>query len=135
LRSFEIVFEIDMGLEKREVIGCLDAGMDAAQLEVVLCESEGGDIVALQLSTWHETLGWQRQKTIPLAADKIGQLQRLLTRTRNRMEDRKIAVGATAQVIEFALRGSESQAAPPATQPAVQTPAVQTEDPVRSAIN
>jgi hypothetical protein len=117
-----------MGLEKREVIGCLDAGMGAAQLEVVLCERDGEDIVALQLSTWHETLGWQRQKTIPLAADKIGKLQRLLSRTRNQIEDRKIAAGAAAQVIEFALRGSESQAAP-ATQPAVQT------DEVRSAIN
>jgi hypothetical protein len=118
-----------MGLEKREVIGCLDAGMGAAQLEVVLCERDGEDIVALQLSTWHETLGWQRQKTIPLAADKIGKLQRLLSRTRNQIEDRKIAPGAAAQVIEFALRGSESQATAPATQPAVQT------DEVRSAIN
>jgi hypothetical protein len=118
-----------MGLEKREIIGCLEAGIGATRLEVVLCECEGEEIVALQLSTWHETLGWQRQKTIPLAADKIGQLQRLLSRTRNHIEDRKIAPGAAAQVIEFALRGSESQATP-ATQPAVQT-----DDQARSAIN
>jgi hypothetical protein len=119
-----------MGLEKREVIGCLEAGMGGTQLEVVLCECEGEEIVALQLSMWHETLGWQRQKTIPLAADKIGQLQRLLSRTRNHIEDRKIPAGAAAQVIEFALRGAESQATPPATQPAVQT-----DDQARSAIN
>jgi hypothetical protein len=126
---------INMGQEKREVIGCLDAGMSAARLEIVLCEREGEDIVALELSTWHETLGWQRQKTIPLAADKLGQLQRLLSRTRNHIEDRKNAAGAAAQVIEFGLRGSEPQAALPATPPTVQTPAVQTEDQARSAIN
>jgi hypothetical protein len=119
-----------MGLEKREVIGCLDIGMGTTQLEVVLCESEGEYTVALQLSTWHETLGWQRQKTIPLAADKLGQLQRLLSRVRNHIEDRKITAGAAAQVIEFALRGPESQAALPATPPAVQT-----DDQARSAIN
>jgi hypothetical protein len=124
-----------MALEKREVIGYLDAGVGATQLEVVLCESEGEDIVALQLSTWQETLGWQRQKTIPLAADKLGQLQRLLSRTRNHIEDRKIAAGASAQVIEFTVHGSEPQAARPATPPTVQTPAVQTEDQARSAIN
>jgi hypothetical protein len=124
-----------MELEKREVIGCLNAGMGATQLEVVLCECEGEDIVALQLSTWHETLGWQRQKTIPLAADKLAQLQRLLSRTRNHIEDRKMVAGATAQVIEFALRGLEPQAALPATPLTVQTPAVQTDDQARSAIN
>jgi hypothetical protein len=124
-----------MVLEKREVIGCLDAGVGATQLEVVLCEREGEEIVALQLSTWHETLGWQRQKTIPLTADKLGQLQRLLSRTRNHIEDRKIAAGATAQVIEFTVRGSEAPAARPATPSTVPPPAVQTEDQVRSAIN
>jgi hypothetical protein len=124
-----------MALEKREVIGCLDAGVGGTQLEVVLCEGEGEDIVALQLSTWHETLGWQRQKTIPLTADKLGQLQRLLSRTRNQIEDRKIAAGAAAQVIEFTVRGSEPQAARPATPPIVQNPSAPTEEQVRSAIN
>jgi hypothetical protein len=119
-----------MGLEKREVIGSLDAGMDGTQLEVVLCEGDGEYTVALQLSTWHETLGWQRQKTIPLAADKLGQLQRLLSHTRNHIEDREITAGAVARVIEFAPRGPESQAVLPATPPAVQT-----DDQMRSAIN
>jgi hypothetical protein len=119
-----------MGLEKREVIGCLDVGTGTTQLEVVLCERDGEYSVALQLSTWHETLGWQRQKTIPLAANKLGQLQRVLSRVRNQIEDRKTTAGAAAQVIEFALRGPGSQAALPAPPPAVQT-----DDQVRSAIN
>lgn len=119
-----------MGLEKREVIGSLDAGISGTQLEVVLCERDGEHSVALQLSTWNETLGWQRQKTIPLPIDKIGQLQRLLSRTRNHIEDRKNTAGAAAQVIEFALRGAESQAMSPATQPAAQN-----DDQARSAIN
>ncbi len=121
---------MNMGLEKREVIGSLDAGMAATRLEVVCYECDGEDIVALQLSTWHEVLGWQKQKTIPIAADKIGQLQRLLSRTRNHIEERRITPGSAAQVIEFAQRGSDSQAILPATQPAVQT-----DDQARSAIN
>jgi hypothetical protein len=104
-----------MGLEKSEIIGCLDAGTGEAQLEVVLCERDGEKMIALQLSTWHETLGWQRQKTIPFTADKLSQLQRLLTRTRNHIEAGKQPAGATAQVIDFALRGSGSQAVLPAT--------------------
>src|SRR5262245_37873155 len=88
--------------QRTEVIGRLDAGTGDAQLEVVLCEREGESTIALQLSTWHEALGWQRQKTIPFTADKIGQLQRLLTRTRNQIEERRRTIGATALVIEFA---------------------------------
>jgi hypothetical protein len=114
---------------KSEVIGSLDAGTGGAQLEVVLCEREGESTIALQLSTWHEGIGWQRQKTIPFTADKIGQLQRLLSQTRNQMEERKRTVGAAAQVIEFAYRGSGSQAVPHATQSATQS------DEVKSALN
>jgi hypothetical protein len=110
-----------MGLEKSEVIGCLDAGTVETRLEVVVCEREGEQMIALQLSTWHETLGWQRQKTIPFAADKLGQLQRLLSRTRNHLEAGKHSTGASAQVIDFALRGSGSQAALPATPSPPQT--------------
>jgi hypothetical protein len=119
-----------MGLEKSEIIGCLDVGTGEAQLEVVLCERDGEKVIALQLSTWHEELGWQRQKTIPLAAEKLGQLQRLLSRTRNHIDASKQTAGARAQVIDFSLRGSGSQAALPATH----SPA-QTDDQVISAIN
>jgi len=131
-----------MGIEKSEVksearsevIGDLAAGGGSsdARIEVVLCERDGESTIALQLSTWHETLGWQRQKTIPFSADRIGQLQRLLCRTRSRMEERKQAVGAEAQVIEFTQRGWESQALPPATQSALHPAA---DDEMKSAIN
>jgi hypothetical protein len=120
---------MNMGSEKREVIGSLDAGMSESRVEVVVCERDGEYTVALQLSTWQEALGWQRQKTIPLAADKIGQLQRLLSHARNQIEDRGVAVGAVARVFDFALRGPESPAIHQATQPAVQ------DDQVKSAIN
>ncbi|MCI0664431.1 MAG: hypothetical protein L0220_25510 [Acidobacteria bacterium] len=116
-------------MQKSEIIGCLEAGVGDTRVEVVLCEGDGGDVVTLQLSTWHETLGWQRQKTIPLPADKIGQLQRLLSHARNHIEDRNIPAGALAQVIEFA-RGSRSQTALSASQSATQA-----DDRVKSAIN
>ncbi|MBO0722309.1 MAG: hypothetical protein J2P41_15895 [Blastocatellia bacterium] len=111
-----------------EVIGHLESG--EARLEVVLCECAGESRIALQLSTWHESLGWQKQKTIPFPADKIGQLQRLLCRTRNRIQERRMTVvGAGAQVIEFATCEAGSQAEPPATPSNLQP------DEVKTAVN
>jgi len=104
-------------MPKSEVIGFIDAGDGASRLEVVLSERNGKDVIALQLSTWHETLGWQAQKTIPFAADKIGQLQRLLSQTRNFIEDRRTPAGSLARVIDFALR--DLAASLPAQQPIV----------------
>jgi hypothetical protein len=92
----------------KELVGYLDAGVNEARIEVVLGERNGRDMVVLQFSTWHETLGWQAQKTIPLAVEKIGQLQRLLSQTRNHIEDRSTQVGAVAQIIELAAPGSGS---------------------------
>jgi hypothetical protein len=103
-----------MQMGKSELIGSMETGLKDARIEVVLC-------LALQLSTWHETLGWQSQKTIPLGIEKIGQLQRLLSQTRQQIEERTAPVGAVATIIEFALRGSSSQAVRPATQPTPQT--------------
>lgn len=110
-----------MGMEKKELIGSLDAGDGETRIDIVLGERDGDDVVALQLSTWHETLGWQAQKTIPIAADKIGLFQRLLSQTRNHLEDRTAPFGATARVIEFGGRGSSSQASKLASQPTTQT--------------
>jgi hypothetical protein len=110
-----------MGTEENKVVGCLDAGVGEARIEIVLGERDGRQVVMLQLSTWHETLGWQAQKTIPLALEKIGQLQRLLSQTRNKVEDRRRAAGAPAQVIEFALRGQSYQPSISNSLPANQT--------------
>ncbi len=112
-----------MNAQKGELIGCVEVGDNAARLEVVLTDHDGNQIVALQLSTWHETLGWQVQKTIPFAAEKIGQLQRVLTQTRNLVEDRRTPAGAVARVIDFALRGPGPQAPRPASQPTIQSEA------------
>lgn|GEM_PF-1812117 len=125
-----IRLNLEMETPKNEMIGCLEAGTGETRVEVILCERDGVDIIALQLSTWHETLGWQAQKTIPLAAEKIGQLQRLLSRTRNRIEDRRAPVGAPAQVIELVARGSSSEATTSVSQPARER-----DDQMVSAIN
>ena len=110
-----------MGMEKNKLIGSLKVGDGETKLDVIIGERDGEDLVSLQLSTWHETLGWQAQKTIPFEADKIGQLQRLLSQSRNHLEDRNATVGATAKVIEFAARRSGTQASNPASQLAAET--------------
>jgi hypothetical protein len=104
-----------------ELVGYLDAGLNEARIEVVVSERNGRKMVVLQLSTWHETLGWQAQKTIPFAVEKIGQLQRLLSQTRNHIEDRTISVGSAAKVIEFAVPRSSTQFTRLVTQPHTQT--------------
>jgi hypothetical protein len=116
-------------MQKTELVGSVAAGMGETRIEVVLCQQDGREVVALQLSTWHETLGWQAQKTIPFGAEKIGQLQRLLTQTRNLIEDRAAPAGVVAQVIELAARGSSAPAIMP-TQPTAQN-----DDQAFSAIN
>jgi hypothetical protein len=104
-----------------ELVGYLDAGLNEARIEVVLSERNDRKMVVLQFSTWHETLGWQVQKTIPLAVEKIGQLQRLLSQTRNHVEDCSTPVGAVAQVIEFAAHRSGSQVNRLVSQPMTQS--------------
>ena len=96
--------------EKNKVIGCISTGLGETQIEVVVCERDGQDVAMLQLSSWHETLGWQVQKTIPFSADKIGQLQRLLSETRNHLEDLEAPGGAMARVIDLVARGPRAQA-------------------------
>jgi hypothetical protein len=109
-----------MGTENNKLIGSLRVGDGGTKIDVVIGERDGEEIVALQLSTWHETLGWLAQKTIPFEAEKIGQLQRLLSQTRNHIEDRSATVGATAKVIEFAARRSGTQAPKLASQSAAE---------------
>ena len=99
-----------MGIEKIKKIGEMDAGVGKARIELVLCQCDGVEVIALQLSTWEEALGWQVQKTIPLAADKIGQLQRLLVQSRNQIEEQRGMSGAIAQVISLPLPGQKSAA-------------------------
>ncbi|MCI0663686.1 MAG: hypothetical protein L0220_21700 [Acidobacteria bacterium] len=99
-----------MGIERIKKIGEMDAGVGEARIDVVLCQSDGVEVIALQLSTWEEALGWQVQKTIPLAADKIRQLQRLLVQTRNQIEEQRGVFGAIAQVIDLPLPGQKSAA-------------------------
>lgn len=94
---------------KSELIGSVAAGGGESRLDVVLTERGGEAVVALQLSVWSEALGWQAQKTIPVAAEEIGQLQRVLAQTRGRIEERARPAGARALVIPFA---------PPARRPA-----------------
>jgi hypothetical protein len=101
-----------------ELVGSVAAGRGEARLEVVLSERDGDPFVALQLSTWNEGLGWQVQKTIPLRVDQIGQFQRLLSQTRARLDERSETIGARAQVIPFAARGSVAPATAPLAQPA-----------------
>ncbi|HKX31439.1 MAG TPA: hypothetical protein VJ302_27380 [Blastocatellia bacterium] len=113
--------------DEKRVIGAISAGLGETQIEVVVCRRDGCDVVMLQLSTWHEALGWQVQKTIPFSANKIGQLQRLFTETRNQLE---AADGAGAQVIDFAVRGPRPAAARTGSQPTTQT-----DDQSLSAIN
>ncbi len=110
-----------VGVDQNEVVGCLDAGVGEARIEIVLGERDGRQVVLLQLTTWHETLGWQAQKTIPMALEKMGQLQRLLSQTRNHVDDRQRPAGAPASVIEFALRGQSHQPSISISLPATQT--------------
>jgi hypothetical protein len=98
----------EMGIERMKKIGGIDAGMGETRIDVALCQCDGVEVVALQLSTWEEDLGWQAQKTIPLAAEKLGQLQRLLVQTRNRIEENRCLSGAPAQVIGLPLPGQKS---------------------------
>jgi hypothetical protein len=100
-----------MGKERIKKIGGIDAGVGEARIDVALCQRDGVEVIALQLSTWEEALGWQVQKTIPLAAEKIGQLQRLLIQTRNQVEEHRGLAGALAQVIELPLAGQKSMGA------------------------
>jgi hypothetical protein len=99
-----------MGIERIRKIGEMDAGLGEAKIDVVLCRCEGEEVVAIQFSTWEDGLGWQAQKTIPLAAEKIGRLQRLLVQTRNQIEERRGVSGAIAQVIDLPLPGQLSEA-------------------------
>jgi hypothetical protein len=97
-------------IERIKDIGGIDAGVGEARIDVVLYQGDEGEVVALQLSTWEEALGWQAQKTIPLAAEKISQLQRLLVQTRNQIDARRGSSGATAQVIDLPLPGQRPEA-------------------------
>src|SRR5262245_6363636 len=99
-----------MGIENIKKIGGMDAGVGEARIDVVLCQCDGVEVVALQLSTWEEALGWQAQKTIPLAAEKISRLQRLLVQTRNQIEEQRGVSGVVAQVINLPLPGQKSAA-------------------------
>jgi|SRR5262245_32079351 len=99
-----------MGIERIKKIGEMEAGVGEARIDVVLCQCDGVEVIALQMSTWEEALGWQVQKTIPLATDNIRQLQRLLIQTRNQIEEQRGTFGAIAQVIELPLPGQKSVA-------------------------
>jgi len=107
-----------MQTEKSTIVGSLDAGLNGTRLEVIVTEREGLEVLALQLSTWNEALGWQAQKTIPLAANQLGQLQRLLSQARACIEEQHAPVNALAQVIPLAARGPAGRVPVPLAQPA-----------------
>ena len=118
-----------MESKKNKVIGGVETGIDETQVEVIFCQRDGKDVVMLQLSTWHETLGWQIQKTIPLSANKIGQLQRLLSETRNHLAALNDPYSG-GQVLDFTVRGSRRQ-----TPLGTSQPTTQNDDQAISAIN
>jgi hypothetical protein len=107
------------GSRKAESIGSLAAG--ESRLEVAVGGESGEESIALQLSCWSEDLGWQAQKTIRLPADQLGSLQRLLSRARARIEDRRgNEAMATARIIEFAAREANRSIEPARSQPSLQ---------------
>jgi hypothetical protein len=99
-----------MGIDRVKKIGEMDAGVGEGRIDVVLCQCDGAEVIALQFSTWEEALGWQVQKTIPMAASNLRQLQRLLIQTRNQIEEQKGVGLARAQVIDLPLPGQISTA-------------------------
>ena len=72
------------------------------QVEVVL--EDGGEVVALRLSTWTEGLGWCTQKTIRLDGDQLDDLHHAISVARHRLNRRRVRDGQftpAAQVIRL----------------------------------
>lgn len=95
-----------MAVEKQKQVGSIDSGCEATVLEIVVGECRGEAVILLQLCTWNEEIGRQVQKTISFSADKLGQLQRLLSQARSQIEDSQRGVCGTAQVIPLRARGA-----------------------------
>jgi hypothetical protein len=104
-----------MAKRKSNSVGGLSTGIDNTRLDVVVTERNGDSVVTLQLSTWSDTGGWRVQKTIPLAARQLSQLQRLLAQARNAITDRQTGAGtAAAQVIPIGARRAAAPSLPAA---------------------
>ena len=94
-----------MAAGESEIIGRIDTGMEGARLEIAITDRDGKPSIALHLSTFSDALGWQIQKTIPIAPQKIARLQRLLSETRNRLDD--VLVGdAASRIIPFVRKSA-----------------------------
>jgi hypothetical protein len=90
-----------------EIVGRIDTGTEGARLEVAITDRDGKPSISLHLSTFSDALGWQVQKTIPIAPDNIARLQRLLCETRNRLDD--ATTGTTSsRIIPFARKSTGS---------------------------
>jgi hypothetical protein len=76
-----------MTVGESEIVGRIDTGTEGARLEVAITDRDGKPSISLHLSIFSDALGWQVQKTIPIAPDNIARLQRLLCETRNRLDD------------------------------------------------
>ena len=93
-----------MAKNKSNSVGGLSTGIDNTRLDVVVTEQDSAPIVTLQLSTWSDSLGWEVQKTIPLAARQLGQLQRLLAQARYAITEQKTGAESAGQVIPIGAR-------------------------------
>ncbi len=102
--SFHRYANLYMAKNKSNSVGGLSTGIDNTRLDVVVTEPDGAPVVTLQLSTWSDSLGWEVQKTIPLAARQLGQLQKLLAQARYAIMDQKAGADSVGQVIPIGAR-------------------------------
>ena len=99
-----------MSKRKSNSVGGLSTGIDNRRLDVVVTQEGGDSIVTLQLSTWSDLGGgWQVEKTIPIAARQLSQLQRLLAQARYAIADHQTGAEQPGQVIPI---GTHRTAAP-----------------------
>lgn len=82
----------------------LPSGREDQQVEVVIEERDGGQCVALRLSTWTEGLGWCCQKTIRLDGEQLDDLHHAISVARHRLNRQRAEDGQfrpSAQVIQL----------------------------------
>jgi hypothetical protein len=100
-------------ISPREVtLGVVDGRRDTEKLELVCVEAEAGrGHVELRLLAWSESLGWYRQRTLPVPADPAP-LRSLLRRAEPPTRTiRARATGGRGKVVAFRPRASLSRPA------------------------
>jgi hypothetical protein len=104
-----------MTKRKSNSVGGLSTGIDNTRLDVVVTEEGSDSIITLQLSTWSDLGGgWQVEKTIPIAARQLSQLQRLLAQARYAIADHQTGAATPGQVIPIAARRTAAPSLPAA---------------------